>query len=118
MAENMFELVGRVGWKECKVSDKGTLFTKINLGCKKNKEEWNNFFITFIDSPDSKSKIAERLGDSVKVDDYVRIKGILSIDKFTPKDSVDNKPVEKISLIGRTFCAVKWDDFEKRFIDV
>lgn len=118
MAENMFELVGRVGWVDCSATEKGTFIVKINLGVKKNKEEWNNFFITFLDSIDSKYKTAENFAEKIKVNDYVRIKGILNIDKFTPKNSVDNKPVEKISLIGRTFNAVKWDEFEKRFIDV
>lgn len=96
MAENYFELVGRIGWMDYKPTEKG--------------------FITFLNSINTKNPIAENLSDSHKVGDYIRVKGILNIDKFTPKNS--DKAIENISLIGKSFNAVKFDSFEKRFVDV
>lgn len=49
-------------------------------------------------------------------ENYFEVKGILDISKFTPKNS--DKEIENISLIGKSFNAVKFDTFEKRFIDV
>lgn len=115
MAENYFELVGRIGWIDYKPTEKGFI-TKVCLGVKKNKEEYLNFFITFLNSINTKNPIAGNLSDSHKVGDYIRVKGILNIDKFTPKNS--DKAVENISLIGKSFNAVKFDSFEKRFVDV
>ena len=51
MADNYFELVGRVGWVDCKYTEAGTIITKITLGCntgRKDKEGkfiYNNYFI-------------------------------------------------------------------------
>ncbi|MBE7713705.1 MAG: hypothetical protein E7Z87_08170 [Cyanobacteria bacterium SIG26] len=116
MAENLFELVGRVGWMDISTTDKGTIITKINLGVKVSKEEWNNFFITFMNSAESKKRIAEQIAEQCKEGDYIRVKGVLRVDKFTPKNG--EKEVEKVSLIGWLFNHVKFDEFEKRFIDV
>lgn len=115
MAENYFELVGRIGWIEYKSTEKGFV-TKICLGVKKDKEEYRNFFITFLNTINAKEPIAENLSDMYRVGDYIRVKGILDISKFTPKNS--DKEIENISLIGKSFNAVKFDTFEKRFIDV
>lgn len=115
MAENYFELVGRIGWLDYKSTEKGFI-TKICLGVKKNKEEYHNFFITFLNAIASKDPVAENLSDTHRVGDYIRVKGILNIDRFTPKNS--DKEIENISLIGKSFNAVKFDSFEKRFVDV
>lgn len=115
MAENYFELVGRIGWIDFKTTEK-VFISKICLGVKKNKEEYQNFFITFLNQIGAKDPVAENLGDTHKVGDYIRVKGFLNIDKFTPKNS--DKKVENISLVGKSFNAVKFDTFEKRFVDV
>lgn len=123
MAENMFELVGRISWKDCKATDNGSFIVKVCLGQKTYKKDnegkniWNNYFITFIDAPKVNNGIASTFADNVKVDDYVRIKGVLNIDSFIPKNSTDGKKISNISLIGKTFKKVVWDDFEKSFID-
>lgn len=116
MAENFFELVGRIGWIEIKYSDNGTAICRIFLGVKKSKDKWDNVPITFLQSVDNKNKVAENLAEQHKKGDYIRVKGVINIDKFTPKNG--DKEVEKISLIGRSFNAVRFDEFEKRFVDV
>lgn len=124
MAENMFELIGRVSWIDFKALDNGMCITKCCIGQKTAKKDnegkniWNNFFVSFIDSPDAKNGLACAFREKVKVEEYVHIKGVLNIDRFIPKNTTDGKKIENISLIGRTFCAVKWDEFEKRYIDV
>ena len=52
----------------------------------------------------------------VKKGDYIRVKGAISIDRFIPKNSA--KEVENISLIGRYYNFVEFDEFEKKYIDV
>ena len=122
MAENYFELVGRVGWIECKFTEKATCIVNFTLGQntgKKDKDEkpiYNNYFIKFINSADAKNKIAENFADQIKKGDYVRVKGILVIDKFRPENS--QKEVERLALMGRIFSKVRFDEFEKKYVDV
>lgn len=123
MAQNMFELIGRISWIDFKTFENGTAITKLCIGQKTSKKDnegkpiYNNFFVTFIDSPVSKETLACNLFDRYKKDDYIHVKGLLNIDKYIPKNTTDNKMVENISLIGRTFCGVHWDEFEKRYVD-
>lgn len=114
MYNNSFELIGRIGWKELKYSENGTAIATINLGVK-NKDAYQNFFIKFLNSTNSANRTAEKLVESQEVGSYIRVKGALSLDKYTPTGSV--KTVEKVSLLGWGFCPVKWSEEEKRFID-
>lgn len=72
MADNYFELVGRVGWIDCKCTDAGTIITKITLGSNTGRKDkdgnpiYNNYFITFMCSPENKNRTAEELPDNVK----------------------------------------------------
>ena len=122
MAENYFELVGRVGWIECSYKDNGMCVTKCtigqNTGRKDNEEKYiyNNYFITFFNSPEAKNKIAEDFPESHKKGDYIRVRGIINIDKFIPEGSP--KVIERMSLVGKSFNAVRFDEFEKQYIDV
>lgn len=122
MADNYFELVGRVGWVDCKYTDAGTIITKITLGCNTGRKDregkfiYNNYFITFMCAAEGKNRTAEELPERVKKGDYIRVKGAISLDKFIPKNSA--KEVENISLIGRYYNFVEFDDFEKKYIDV
>ena len=116
MAENYFELVGRIGWLDYKITDARTCICKINLGCKKDKENYENFFITFLGNLESKRNIAENFADMCKKGDYVRVKGSLRIDKFTPKGA--SEPVERLSLIGWSFNHVEFDEGRRCFVDV
>ncbi len=122
MADNYFELVGRVGWVDCKYTESGATITKITLGCntgrkdKDGKPIYNNYFITFICGAEAQNRTAEEIADNVKKGNYIRVQGNLNIDKFIPKNST--KEVENISLIGRYYNFVKFDEFEKRYIDV
>ena len=54
--------------------------------------------------------------ENVKKGDYIRVKGAISLDRFIPKNSA--KEVENISLTGRYYNFVEFDDFEKKYIDV
>lgn len=122
MAENYFELVGRVGWIECKVTEKATYIVNFTLGQntgKKDKEEkpiYNNYFIKFINGADAKNKIAENFADGIKKGDYIRVKGVLVIDKFRPENS--QKDVERLGLVGRMYSKVRFDEFEKKYVDI
>ena len=100
MSDNSFRLIGRVGWLETKYTENGTCITTINLGVKKNKTDYENFFIKFLNSAESKVKIAEIIADKVRKGDYIRVTGSLSIDKFIPKNSTDGKEIEKLSLMS------------------
>lgn len=114
MAGNYFELCGRLDWIDYKSTDNGYLITTITLGVKKNKEEWNNFFIKFFDTADSKNTIAEKLQRKTK-GDYIRVKGYITLDKFKPNGS--DKEVSNISLIGTYFNGIHYDQFEKGYVD-
>ena len=122
MADNYFELVGRVGWIDCKYTDAGAIITKITLGCNTGRKDregkyiYNNYFITFICSAEAQNRTAEDIAENVKKGNYIRVQGNLNIDKFIPKNSA--KEVENISLIGRQCNFVKFDEFEKRYIDI
>lgn len=117
MAENYYELVGKLTWVDVKYYENGTCIVKTFLAQRTNKKDkegkaiYNTFLITFIDSENSKSRIAELFGENCVKDDYVRIKGYLTIDRFIPKGAA--KEVENISLIGRAFNKVEYDEFEK-----
>lgn len=113
---NSFELIGRIGWMDMIYLDSGTAVTTINLGVKKDKNTYENFFIKFINSANSKNRTAEKLAENHKTGDYIRVKGSLSIDKFTPKNA--DKEIEKISLLGWGFKPVVFDEETKKFIDV
>ena len=65
---------------------------------------------------EGKNRTAEELPERVKKGDYIRVKGAISIDRFIPKNSA--KEVENISLIGRYYNFVEFDEFEKKYIDV
>lgn len=118
MAENSFKLVGRVGWLETKYNDNGTCITTINLGVKKNKDTYENFFIRFLSGAEAKTKTAELLAENVKKGDYIRVGGSLTVDKFVPKNSTDGKAIEKLALLGWGYKPVKWDEEKKSFVDV
>lgn len=124
MAENFFELVGKITWVDFQAFESGTCVCKTFLSQRTSKVDdegkpiYNSFLISFIDGANSKKKVAEEYCENVKKDDYVRIKGYITIDKFIPKNSTDNKAVEKYSFIGIKFNKVEYDEIEKRYIDV
>lgn len=118
MSDNSFRLIGRVGWLETKYTENGTCITTINLGVKKNKTDYENFFIKFLNRAESKVKTAEIVADKVRKGDYIRVTGSLSIDKFIPKNSTDGKEIEKLSLIGRGYKPVRFDEEKRTFVDV
>lgn len=90
---NSVTLLGRVGkYKEMKYFEAtGGCVCTINLGVKTG-EKWNNFFI---DSFNTQSRaIAEEIGEKVKENDWIQIKGRLVENKFTPKH-LEGKTDEK-----------------------
>lgn len=122
MADNYFELVGRVGWVDCKYSETGTTITKITLGVNTGRKDregkyiYHNYFITFLCGVEAKNRVAEEIADNVKKGNYIRVRGSLNIDKFIPQNSA--KEAEKISLIGRSYNFVRFDEFEKKYVDI
>ena len=126
---NIFRLQGRVGYVDIKYTEnktdpnKATVYTKINLGVRKtenlNSEEeknWDNFFITFFNT--ARSNTAERLADTVKKGDYIRVVGKLSENKYeiTTEDG-EKKEKSETQLTGYGFKKLIWDDMEQEWID-
>ena len=81
---NKFEILGRVNWIEIKYSEKGSCFTKILLAKKlPKKDEYESFPITFFNTKNGET--AERLAETVKEGDYIRVTGKLGINRYIPK---------------------------------
>lgn len=106
MLTNQFTLLGRVGWIDMKYTDKGVGITTVNLGVKKNKEEWNNIFVKFFDT--QKFKGAEKAMNEIQKGDYIRVIGTIADASFTPKDS--DKEIYKIELIAWKFDKVEYNE--------
>ena len=127
---NEFRLQGRVGYVEIKYtenktnSDKVTVYTTINLGVRKttglSSEEdknWDNFFITFFNT--STNNTAERLADSVKKGDYIRVVGKLSENKYEiTTENGEKKEKSEIQLIGYGFKKQRYDEMEQEWVDL
>lgn len=114
MLTNQFTLLGRVGWIDIKFSEKGTGVTTINLGVKKNKESWNNFFIKFFNT--QKNELADKVMNTIREGDYVSIVGKISNSKFTPQGS--EKEVSKIELVGWKCERVEYDELRECYVAV
>ncbi len=112
MLTNQFTLLGRVGWIDMKYSEKGVGVTSINLGVKKNKENWDNFFIKFFNT--QKNELADKVMNSVRVGDYISVSGKLSESKFTPANST--KEVSQVGLVGWKFEKVMYDELSGDFV--
>ncbi len=127
---NEFRLQGRVGYIEIKYTeskvnpDKATVYTTINLGVKKTTglssdedKNWDNFFMTFFNT--STNNIAERLADSVKKGDYIRVVGKLSENKYEiTTENGEKKEKSEIQLIGYGFKKQRYDEMEQEWVDI
>lgn len=122
MSINRVELVGRVGWVDIKYLESGTVITKVTVAMKNgkktedDKDDYDSFFVTYMNKAESKNNIAEEIGDRVKKGDYIRVIGSLQIDKFTPKGS--DKPVENISIKGWKYSKVEYDPTTRSWVDL
>lgn len=127
---NEFRLQGRVGYVDIKYTenktnpDKATVYTTINLGVRKTTglssdedKNWDNFFITFFNT--STNNIAERLADSVKKGDYIRVVGKLSENKYEiTTENGEKKEKSEIQLIGYGFKKQRYDEMEQEWVDI
>lgn len=111
---NEFKLLGRVGKIDMSYKESGTVLTKISLGVKNSKKEYENFWITFFNTKNRPT--AELLGEEVKEGDYIRVDGALSINSYTPEGR--ENPVKSIQLIGWGFKKVQFDTEKKKFVDI
>lgn len=111
---NEFKLLGRVGKLDMKYTESGTVLTKISLGVKNSKKEYENFWITFFNTKNRPT--AELLGENVNEGDYIRVDGALTINSYTPEGR--ENPVKSIQLIGWGYKKVQWDSENKKFIDI
>jgi len=83
---NSFELLGRINRLDFRYSDSGTCFAKIMLEKKKpKKDEYESFLITFFNTKNDNT--AERLAETCKKGDYIRVKGQLGINRYAPQNS-------------------------------
>lgn len=110
---NKVELAGRVSYIN-KEEKSGTVITKVCIGVKKNKKDYENFFVAFFNS--EKQPTAELIAKQVKKDDYIRINGKVSINKFKPNGL--DKEVERLELVGWGFKKQMWNDNERKFVDI
>ena len=125
MQKNRVELMGRVGYIECKFidNDKGSVKTDLNIGIKKENatgkddNDWDNFFVTFWNT--DKRKTAEIIAEEIKKGDYVRIVGKLVENRYIPKDLEQIKENERseINVIGYGFKKMRFDDFEQTWVE-
>ncbi len=125
MQKNRVELMGRVGYIECKFidNDKGSVKTDLNIGIKKENatgnddKDWDNFFVTFWNT--DKRKTAEIIAEEIKKGDYVRIVGKLVENRYIPKDLEQIKENERseINVIGYGFKKMRFDDFEQTWVE-
>lgn len=125
MQKNRVELMGRVGYIECKFidNDKGSVKTDLNIGIKKENatgkddNDWDNFFVTFWNT--DKRKTAEIIAEEIKKGDYVRIVGKLVENRYIPKDLEQKKENERseINVIGYGFKKMRFDDFEQTWVE-
>ncbi len=120
---NKFELQGRVGFIDIvyKDNDKGTVYTTVNLGIKKNEsgnsndeKNWDNVFITFFNT--EKRKTAEILAEKVKKGDYIRVVGKISENRYTPEGS--DKEKSEVKLIGFGFKKQEYDEMQLEWVDI
>ncbi len=111
---NHFELVGRVGWLEKKITHNGKIITSINLGVRKSPGVYDNFFIKFFNTEDE--HLADRISESVSKDDYIRVTGTLKVEKYVPPEY--NKSIDRVCLTGWDFKHQGWDKDKKEFIDI
>lgn len=112
---NKFELLGRINWLDIKYVDSGTCFTKIILSKKKPKsDEYESFPIIFFNTKNDNT--AERLAESCKVGDYIRVSGQLGINRYAPKNA--DKVQERIALTGWSFVPVAWDNEQNKYVDI
>lgn len=114
MNTNSFELLGRVGHIDIDYRETGTVVTTISLGLKNSKGEYENFYITFLNT--KKLATAEQLADEVKEGDYIRVNGSLTMNKYTPQGS--DKPKFSLRLMGWGYKKVQWNSTKKAFEDV
>ena len=118
---NQFVLLGRVGWKdEIKFFENGTCKQVIQLGVKRGQDKYNNFFISFFNTPTKQT--AEEVCNIVKVGDYIQVTGKIVENVFVPagmegqKDDKGNqKTVSQTNLVGTSYKFVKWNDEDEEF---
>ncbi len=125
MQKNRVELMGRVGYIECKFidNDKGSVKTDLNIGIKKENatgnddKDWDNLFVTFWNT--DKRKTAEIIAEEIKKGDYVRIVGKLVENRYIPKGLEQKKENERseINVIGFGFKKMRFDDFEQTWVE-
>jgi len=120
---NKFELLGRINWLDIKYNESGSCFTKIILAKKKPKsdvkkqyrtDDYESFPIVFFNTRNGNT--AERLAENCKVGDYIKVNGMLTINKYSPKDS--DTVHTKIELLGWGFKQVMWNSEENKYIDI
>ncbi len=121
MQKNRVDLMGRVGYIECKFidNDKGSVKTDINLGIKKNslsdkdEKNWDNVFITFWNT--EKRKTAELIAEEIKKGDYIRVVGKITENRYIPKDmeQIQENERSEINIMGLGYKKLIWDEFEQ-----
>lgn len=108
--QNQVNLLGRVGWKECKNAENGTPIATINLGVKRGVT-WDNFFIKFFNT--KTRNITEEIKNNLKEGDYIQVTGRIVESKFKPAGS--DKEVSKIEIIGSNFKHVRFNEETQEF---
>ena len=122
---NEFKLLGRLNWLKIQYFDNGTCMTSIYLAKKlmpaqisklpanhKAEEEYETYTIIFFNT--QKDNVAERIAETCKQGDYLRVSGKLSINNYSSKDEKKRK---KLELIGWNFKKVCWDGENNKYVD-
>lgn len=106
---NTVTLVGRVNFIDIKYFESGSQLTRLLLSKKTGENEYASFTVTYFNAK------SEEIMNAVEKGDYVCVNGYLVENKFTNKDGVE---VKKIEINGREFAKVKFDEEQKRYVEV
>lgn len=115
---NEFVIDGRIGKINLQYADNGSCYCKVSIGIPNGKVSpegkrlYDNFFVTFFNT--KYRKTAERLSEEVKEGEYLRVRGKLTDNVFTPEGS--DKPRHVIQLIGFGFIKLIFDEHTRRFV--
>jgi single-stranded DNA-binding protein len=103
---NYVVLTGRVGkCNELKYYKDDFAICTINLGVKKSYDQYNNFFVKFFDTEESKT--AQKVNEEVTEGDYIQIMGTAQVNRYKPKGM--DKEVSQIEIVANSFCKVHYN---------
>lgn len=107
MEQNKVELIGRVNHTELK-EHTNCKVAKIGIGKKIRGDEYKTIFVAMFNDE------AVKAYELLKKGDYAYIRGKLSVSTYI----VDEKPIDRLEVIGFEAKKVKYDTDQKKYVEV